>query len=795
MDERKVLTEQDLGNIILCDPITSKGKRSLRNIGLTLDEVNVNYFYENLYVESKYHSGKRFTPNHILSSERSMYYNYTIDAVQFDNLQQKLLSFDNRFRSDSTDENPLIFLGVAGNGKSIEINRRIRTIYPGSEEITIGRVYLDLEQANTIVKYGYTYNCRHDSPPYLFCTKLLDCIMKYVRTCRHSYNEMCNNFTNIIKKENICDEKTERIFHLINKFQQEAFDAETELFKYICNNLLAENVYESIECLLDLIIKIMFCSAPEKKHYLIIDNIEQYIKLDDKKIQIPTQDIVDLYSYISRTVSNLVADFNRIKPDMGWKVFKMVLVLRRTSLSVLMPSYLHTPGIRNANAEDITGHFQISEIWTQKRNYIWEAFLKDKYDTESSEIITILDWIMKDDDKKLGISYQSLIAPLMSFGIRRNALAQSHAAFQTYMYLKNENENTISQEAFKSMIYSGERIASAQYMFRRALMEIQFKWMISNDGIDRWKNMCLGNLGNPEDISIGGRKTKIHNVELPDSTSITLARRILSYLSYFSESGVLRTSAEKHSTEMFSSVSLYSLIKGVFINPVGKGNISDADFLQFAKILLSLGDMSNDDTRAAPFIILDINNRDFHKGATEERFADLLKTIYNSGEQESADGHKYSRRNYSVRINEAGHSFLIDWQPSFSFMAALNCFTIPPLFFLKNIPTIKYVIDTVYYAIVKVSKMYKMEKRRFLGSSFGSELKIDDGKYIPLHKNKKISFIDRAIELQSDHLNLYADHINKNYSKLGWLDSDKEEVLRYIKASVEKLRKINEYPG
>ena len=76
-----------------------------------------------------------------------MYYNYTIDAVQFDNLQQKLLSFDNRFRSDSTDENQLIFLGVAGNGKSIEINRRIRTIYPGSEEITIGRVYLDLEQA------------------------------------------------------------------------------------------------------------------------------------------------------------------------------------------------------------------------------------------------------------------------------------------------------------------------------------------------------------------------------------------------------------------------------------------------------------------------------------------------------------------------------------------------------------------------------------------------------------------------------------------------------------------------
>ena len=49
MDERKVLTEQDLGNIILCDPITSKGKRSLRNIGLTLDEVNVNYFYEIRY--------------------------------------------------------------------------------------------------------------------------------------------------------------------------------------------------------------------------------------------------------------------------------------------------------------------------------------------------------------------------------------------------------------------------------------------------------------------------------------------------------------------------------------------------------------------------------------------------------------------------------------------------------------------------------------------------------------------------------------------------------------------------
>lgn len=61
------------------------------------------------------------------------------------------MRFKSRLSSNSPNKYPLLILGVAGNGKSIEINKQIREITLGDSEFEFGRAYMDLEEAFTEV--------------------------------------------------------------------------------------------------------------------------------------------------------------------------------------------------------------------------------------------------------------------------------------------------------------------------------------------------------------------------------------------------------------------------------------------------------------------------------------------------------------------------------------------------------------------------------------------------------------------------------------------------------------------
>ena len=128
-----------------------------------------------------------------------------------------------------------------------------------------------------------------------------------------------------------------------------------------------------------------------------------------------------------------------------------------------------------------------------------------------------------------------------------------------------------------------------------------------------------------------------------------------------------------------------------------------------------MGDMSNGDTRSAPYIILSIRDNNFHANPYESVLAGLLSTIWEGKRENSIPGQKYHCGDYGVRLTDAGHVFLLDWQASFSFMASLHCFTIPPLFFSKDVISIRYVIETVYNASSELCKKYEDEAAHFCG--------------------------------------------------------------------------------
>lgn len=778
--ENKELSEVMLGDIILCDPITSKGRKSLNNLGLTDKDVSPSFFYKNLCVESQYEKNKKFcvqTNNHTDNS-KCLYYQYTVNNEQFKEAQARLEEFNSRFHSNSQNEYPLLMLGVAGNGKSIDVNRRIREVTAGEKEVECGRLYLDLEDAFTKKTYGMTYSCPDpNSSLWLFCIKLLDSIMKYIKRCCSLCSTIYMNFCEDIVKNNLANKELIMLFENIGKYSDGDNNVETAIFESLIKLLTSKDGAKDIQTLLETLMILMYCSAKDKKHYIIIDNIEQYIKLNTSKIQIPNSDISLIYKSINYVVTNMISEFNRIEQDLAWKSFKIIIVLRRTSIGLLDSALLHSPTKSDLNINDVTGHFQVSKIWSNKKKYIWNNLLKNRFcDDNSIRKIEILDIIMKDDERYTGISYQSIIAPLMSYGIRRNARSQAHAAYKTFEVLSNNDKETLNYEEFQVLFSeAGGDNSTIIYMFRRALVEFQFKWSISNSNQDRWKNLGIGHLEKEKDYVYMGKRITIEEVSYCNEVYVTLMRRILAFLSSFPDSNnVSYTGKHKSVVDMFSTISIYDLIKGVLINPKEKNKINDNDFLQLSRVLIALSDMSNNDTRCAPYIILGINDIKFHIKTEPEVLADILKDIWHSGAKDSLPGNKYSSDDFGVRITDAGYSFVLDWQASFSFMASLHCFTIPPLFFLKDTLSIKYVIETVYNASENLCKMYEAEARRFCQNSQNMSLKA--GAYLPKYNNRSVTLRKRIKELHINHLNLYRTFVENNYKLLKISEEDKQEL-------------------
>ncbi len=773
MADSKMLNEQTIGDLILCEPITRRGIEALEGIGLTTKDITPSFFYNNLRVASKYDKDKEYKNKAPVqtSDQNLLYYQYTVDHIQFKMIKEKSKIFNSRFRSNSPNEYPLLMLGVAGNGKSIEINRLIRQTKSEDFEFECGSVYFDLEESFEEITYGTTYTCPHNTPLWLFCIKLLDGIMRYIQDCHSLCSLILHNFKNNIEKKNLANDEQKQLFKNIGNYRLGDNIKETLVFDSLISLLTSKQADKDIRTLLKILMWIMYCTDTNKKQYIVLDNIEQYIMLNNSNIQIPNSDLAVLYKTINSVVMNVTNEFNRIEKNLGWKAFKIILVLRRTSIGLLDSTFLHSPVKAKQNITEVTGHFQLSDIWAKKKKYIWDQRLKKTFsNSQNGIIIDIVDRIMRDGDQAIGMDYQSIIAPLMSYGIRRNARSQAHAAYSTYEVLTNGKRDNINLDVFNQILsVENQHNSATRYMFRRALIEFQFKWSISNGDTNRWEKLGIGHLTGWKSQSYAGRKLAIEGVAYYNTKYVTLMRRILTYLSCFPDKSNTPINGQGKSVEdMFSTISLFNLIKGVLRNPKGKNEISDNDFLQFARVIMALSDMSNEDTKSAPYVILGIKDDNFHVNTDELTLAKLLKTIWNEGPEESKPGQKYNCSNYGARITDAGHSFLLDWQASFSFMASLHCFTVPPLFFLKDILLIKYVIETVYNASLELCKMYEEEAESFCGNA----LTLKTSTYLPKHNDTYVTFKQRIKELHMDHLILYREFIEKNYSYLAMSEDD-----------------------
>ncbi|MBR1863603.1 MAG: hypothetical protein IJ806_05910 [Ruminococcus sp.] len=789
----KYLNEELIGDILLCDPVTRRGKECLKRIGLTVDDINLDFFYDNICVQSQFDSSRSYEPikSNIISNPKTLYYQYTVDFEEYKYAKEQLVSFNERFISDVPNEFPLLMIGVAGNGKSIEINRKIRISIDQGISHKYQNIYIDLEDSKTKITYGNDYYCPQKNPLWLFCAKLLESIMEHIKECHFICSNIATNFTNTIEKNNSANRTIVSLFNYIGQYTLGNNTIETKIFNTLIEMLDSNNVEKNIHTLLEIMMYILYCTDIECKHYIVIDNIEQYIKLNKAKIQIPDSDISKIYECIDTVISNVVGHFDRIEHDLAWKSFKIILVIRRTSVGMLIPSMVHSTIKYNQNISDITGHFLLTDIWKNKKRYIWENKLKYIYtNPKSTELIRMVDLVMNDNNNNIGINYQSIIAPLMSYGIRRNARSQAHSIYSTYEMLSNDDNTTINLEEFKILMGSNSYSNnSIRYMFRRALLEFQFKWPLERGNCERWMGLNIGYLTRNKVVTYHGRQITVEEISYLRANCISLMRRILTFLSYsFDSKNMKGINRKKSIINMFETCSLYELIKGVLVNPTGKDRITDDDYYNLAEVLLSLSDMSNSDTRSAPYIIMYINNSVFHNSPNASTFSTILKRIWEAGEKESRDQKPYDRSNYGVRINDAGYSFLLNWQASFSFIASLYCYTIPPLFFLKDTLIIEYLIQNVYESSLKLCRMYENEAELFCEHDEDITIKTD--RYLVKINGKYVTYKQCIKELHTKHLDLYLKYIQNNYKTLGFSEKKMNYLTEtYIPMYIDKYRK------
>jgi len=804
-NEIRKFNEQDLGNIILCEPVTKRGIKALQELGLE-NNIDESFFFENLYIVPKYYEKKSLEISNEQSSDRAVeeYLQYTYSETDdiFKEKKDKLEFFDKRFVDDVIDHSPLNILGATGVGKSIEAYAKIRNPQKNNKIILSNRIVFSLEKSYTELSHGVTFRLnksQREDVLWLICITMLEDLYNFIEKNSENVSTIASNYKNYFVKKNTTDVKEKNIFEKIEYYNPLDSDTGKQLFENIIILIEDNNVIQSIENILKITMNIMYCINPKNKNYIVFDNLEHHIELNRQFIVIHSNALSDLYKSVINVTNNLTSIYNKINTNESWKAFKIIIVMRRTTGRIIGKTSKHEASKYYGNGNDYTGHFDIWRIWEKKKKYIWDDFLKNYYESNySSDIIWIIDNMMEDNPSVVkGTSYQELISPLMNSGIRRNGRAQAHAAMEVYGILSLYNNSYINYNTYLNLLNKETEKSAIRYMYRRALLEIQYKWMISPiEAKQRFENLLLGKLITTlvtDKKNNYERNIVIRNVVWDNNTNrnnTTLVRRILSYLSNFKDNStyVVDSNGEIYGTRMFATKSLKDLMKGIFLNPsensTKKLNYNEY-FLPLARVLASLGNMFHDATKAAPFLILDIDDSRISLSDSESQIADILREEWEGKEAENESLNDKNKNNYNgVRLTEAGYVFLCDIQPSFSFFAALYCIEEKPLFFLSDPERIKIVIKTIYDAAVKLCNIYEQAAYNFCTKN--NTLRIGD--YLPRYNDEYITFKYRVKELHTNHLELYIDYIEKNTDALGLTDN-KLDLIKFIKDIIIEYNK------
>ena len=733
MEENRAISLED---IMVCDPISKRGREALKRIINQVPEAKMNCsdFFKKIYVRPFFTEKiTRWEPESDKSQQNTYEniwdFSYSLAGVTVDQFRRDKQEFEDKFFSKNT--NVVLFLrAFSGAGKSIYLNelkwmRREKNKIQVKDEGLLfenGRLNeanelsFDLEQSISTVTRGKVsfpssdYTIPMDgsgaiTAPWCFYCTLLDSTFCLINKIINKNNKSeCECIRENFKKIYGVDysDETGSIFALM-EYKENGVTENRELSSQLLSGLLNESFKDTskskptvricIRNLLRIMTRVISCMSDlsnPNQVLISLDNIEHFIRM---KRRIFDEDIGVIVDSV-RNFMNEEEEYYGRRGLVFAEFFKVIFVVRDTTSKMLTTDVHEDYYLNHLNSVNISNWYKVEDIYSKKLEYFKDFHITTYPSTDFFQLII-------KNDSKAPASIMEQVSSMYNQNKRRitRIFARIAGIFDQHKAHPDLNQGVLTYEQFKG-IWEKSNAAYTKFLCRQAILRLIFN-----------------------EISKTGYFNRISGYpSYPGEEKATYARRILTFLA--------NRRGERANDLDDDYVEFYELIRNVFVSPqIPDEEISAEVFKEIAKILIALDEFrfsagpkiskeNSIDTGNCwcQLVILKMNNTQLTHYTTVDMLAAQMQKDYIAKSQ--------SGNQVGVKITDAGY-FFANMLCYFEFFACQCAEHSTPLILMSNPNNIRTVIRNVYtYSKNYINETLFFEKN-FFHDKFSVGLKMD----------------------------------------------------------------------
>ena len=676
--ESQISGTLDLKDVILYSPFEKRSDRSL------FFNSDCGEFIEFCYVEPDF--GKTTSELNKKMRESSNVHDRETLHEELSNLRAKETA-KKKFEEglDSPSNNPIYIRGFSGTGKTTYIKTLLYKKYQNLDHVTCEEFDINDSADDFSILSKKWRNKNHTRTLYKFISILMETLGKRLEYKKSEHeNEhkqrmklMLDNYYEFFFKRSlrICT----NVFSIIEEYLKKEIRYNTqtlnerdentfcikmynEIVAYYPENNDSSEIAKAISELLELIIVLLTCSHSSEnistnnfRNFLFFDNIENFIRGD----QVYNEDI--------NTISKIFYDFvnSMTKKFDGFRQFsyhfKFILAVRDTTEKMIDKVNLQRQDGDSLVQLNVSTWFPLDEIAQKKIDY----FKTKKFIPNSSATIESIDTILAifKDSTPNDSGLRDILSKMYNHNKRRiisyllEALPEHPGCTNDYYNLWNialnydKKHKELSKATSKNVAHITEEkcMLGLTRAYKNAARQIILRILL--------------------DLIVKcGYFDKIYA-----SDGLGLARKLITNLH-----GHFPLNIMEDESDNLGYIDFHTLLKPILSSPV-RGDVTDNHEIikVIAKILYNMNSSAREDTKWCQLVDIKFNQHEFNI----EELADKLLGCYQNNEN--------NKRQYAIKITEAGRYFLESIIPSFEYFACRYNKNSSPLFSSYNLGLIK----------------------------------------------------------------------------------------------------------
>lgn len=772
-------TSEILRNILLANPLTSRGQEALLKIGEHVDEKK---FMNDCYIEP--FSSYKSVNDEIIDPFSDPDYKPSSYAEEKDlkKLHKDKENFETNFwgtpNFTGLVDSLFIIKGVAGCGKTTYLHKLLLE----KEEIFISEI-CDLEKASNTCRLITNninlrkYNKSNDDTVWKFISITIPKINILLSRLDFTEEEHKNRLSEISKiynkyfedysgREPIADDdEFQNFFEIVREYAKGdcSYSNFGEKINAFFNNIFVSFPCNfPVEVIIGILIRLYFCMSKSssyagKKFICAIDNIERYV--DNTRIQdVELQVILTALEKAITDFATKILKIIRKSSESYSTSFGILVAMRDTSANI--KSFIHYSDEPNQVREiDISEWYNSEDIYKKKLVYFSEIcnlIKNENYYIAFNNIISdvsVYKWGMK-----------NLITHMYNRNHRR-------IATNVIMALDRTPDRTLKIfiNTWNKASESGN--SCLKHLCRRLILRILLDYVQERYYFD---DLIIKTSSKKDDL-------------LSEHEKYFYTRRIVTFL--------YRVSLNNGNNETY--ISLPKLIKQVLCRPhFNENEVTKKQINYLARILYTMNKSRSTETNWAPLVVIKF---DYDEEPTLDNLYQRIINIWGQYVSTRNQNLVNDTRLFSVKITDAGRFFARVY-PDFEYFACRHKKDLEPLLAIKNSKDCRSLITTIKEQAFECIDAVIYNEKDFFGGAGNSRTR----NYRRLYSDESWLFKENANEKPTTHpIRIIRNHIGylthyleyiKNYTSESDFDksTDKDEISRMVEEVLKSYREKEE---